>query len=195
MSTMRRIRAAWAALRGGQSPASPAPSPEPGGQEGPEAALGRARIELEDLRREIERLRQDYARREERAVEEVAAAGQESLSRLGRRIGPLLSQFATMRALAAKGKDVRRDDLLAMAGKLEKAFAESGLSVIGEVGAEAPIDPKVPQRLSGGDVKDGDLVRVRFMPIRFIAKQLKLTSALLRGLQRHHHAGWTHSPL
>ena len=33
------------------------------------------------------------------------------------------------------------------------------------------------------------------MPIRFIAKQLKLTSALLRGLQRHHHAGWTHSPL
>ncbi len=37
--------------------------------------------------------------------------------------------------------------------------------------------------------------RVYSMPIRFIAKQLKLTSALLRGLQRHHHAGWTHSPL
>jgi molecular chaperone GrpE (heat shock protein) len=137
---------------------------EPGG---PEAALGRARLELEEARRELEQLRQEYARREQRAVEEVAAAGRESLLRVGRRIGPLLSQFATMRALAAQGKEVRREDLLTMAGKLEKAFAESGLAVIGEVGSEAAFDPKIHQRLSGGDVKDGDSVRVRFIGYAF----------------------------
>lgn len=162
MSMTTRIRAAWAALRGCEEPtALPA---EPGG---PEAALGRARLKLEEARRELEQLRQEYARRERRAVEEVAAAGRESLLRVGRRIGPLLSQLATMRALAAQGKEVRHEDLLTMAGKLEKAFAESGLSVIGEVGGEAAFDPKLHQRLSGGDVKDGDSIRVRFIGYAF----------------------------
>jgi molecular chaperone GrpE (heat shock protein) len=157
-SLTRRLAGAWRALSGMEEKAVPAA--EPGG---PEAALAKARLELEEAKAERERLREEYARRERLAGEEKAGAGREAVLRLAKRVGPLLSQLATLRAMAAEGKPVRAEDLLTLAGKLEKAFAEGGLQPVGEVGATAAFDPKFHQRMSGGDVSDGDAVRVRFV--------------------------------
>ncbi len=163
MSAGSRIRRAWAALCGAENgatgPATVAP-PEPGG---PEAALARARLDLAAAQADIERLRGEYARREAQARTEVEAAGREAVLRVARRIGPLLSQFNTMRALAEQGREVRLPDLLTLAGKLEKAFAEAGITPVGSVGAGAPFNPKLHQRLSGGDVADGAPVHIRFV--------------------------------
>ncbi len=130
---------------------------------GPEAAIARVRLERDDARRELEQLREEFARLERRSAGDVEGARREAILRLARRVGPLLSQFATMRTLAVEGREVRREDLLTMAGKLEAAFSEAGISPIGEVGAEAPYDPRIHQRMSGGDVTDGDGVRIRFV--------------------------------
>lgn len=157
MSMAKRLSEAWAALRAREMPEEPL---EPGS---PESVLARVRIELEEARREIGQLREEYARRERQAAADIERAGSEALLRLARRVGPLLSQFATMRALAAEGREVRREDLLTMAGKLEAAFSETGISSVGVVGAETAFDPKLHQRMSGGDVSDGDPVRVRFV--------------------------------
>ncbi len=167
LSLSKRLSNAWRALRGGEEKktgSAPAPSEvEPTELGGAETALAKARLELEATKAECERLREEYARRDRQASEEVGAAGRAALLKLARRVGPLLSQFVTMRVAVAEGKPVRIEDLLTMAGKLEKAFAEVGIIPVGEVGGSAAFDPKVHQRMSGGDVSDGDSVRVRFV--------------------------------
>lgn len=143
----------------------------------PEAAIARVGLERDEARRELGRLREEYARTERQTAGEIDAARREAVLRLARRVGPLLSQLATMRALVAEGKDVRREDLLTMVGKLEAAFAAAGISAIGEVGAETPFDPKLHQRMSGGDVTDGDPVRVRF--VGYTCGETVVTKALV----------------
>lgn len=161
MNLTQRLGKAWAVFR---SPAAPPPLSGPPKQSAEiEAALARLRLDLEQARGEIERLRAEYARQEQKTAGEVQAAAREALLRLARRVGPLLSQFATMRALAAEGREVRREDLLVMADKLERAFADGGVAAVGAVGEETAFNPKLHQRMSGGDVADGDPVRVRFV--------------------------------
>jgi molecular chaperone GrpE (heat shock protein) len=157
MRLRERLSKAWAGWSGNEPPG---PAPEAGG---PEAVLARVRLELEGAQREIGRLREAYAQREAQAKADVEAAERDAVFRFARRVGPLLSQLSTMRALAGAGREVRIEDMLAMGRKLEGAFTEAGMVPIGEVGAEAPFDPKRHQRMSGGGVKEGDPVRVRFV--------------------------------
>lgn len=169
-----RLARAWRALRGKDAGEAATRAGDPGG---PEAALARYRLERDDLRRETERLREEFASLERRSAAELEAARRDAVLRLARRVGPLLSQFATMRALASEGREVRREDLLTMAGKLEAAFADAGIAPIGEVGAEAPFDPRLHQRMSGGDVSDGDSVRVRF--VGYVCGETVVTKAMV----------------
>ncbi len=164
MNLMQRFAKAWAIFRGPDAPpTTPTIAVPPEKSAELEAVLARLRIDLEQARSEIERLRAEYIRREQKAAGEAEAAAREALLRLARRVGPLLSQFATMRALAAEGREVRREDLLVMADKLERAFADAGVAAVGAVGEETAFNPKLHQRMSGGDVTDGDPVRVRFV--------------------------------
>lgn len=155
-----RLARAWRALCGDDAWDEIARDAGPGG---PEAAIARTRLERDEALRELDRLRQEFATLERRLKAEVEGARGDAVVRLAKRVGPLLSQFATMRALAAEGREVRREDLLTMAGKLETAFADAGIAPIGAVGGEAVFDPRLHQRMSGGDVGDGDPVRVRFV--------------------------------
>lgn len=159
-SLMKRIAAAWRALCGAEPESMTGTVSDSGG---PEAELARVRLELEASLAECGRLREEYARRDRLAAEEKAVAGREAMLRVAKRVGPLLSQLVTMRAAASEGKPVREEDLLTLAGKLAKAFVDAGINPVGEAGGLAVFDPKLHQRLSGGDVSDGDAVRVRFV--------------------------------
>ena len=175
MNLAERLSKAWSALMG-QSvpPTASVPMPNP---ENAEVISARMRLELEAARQEITRLREEYSRLEGRAQEDLRAAGREAVVRLAKRVTPLLSQLATMRALVEQGREVRREDILLMASKLEAAFLQAGLVPIGQVGAEAAFDPKFHQRMSGGEVRNGDAVRVRF--VGYLCEDAVVTKAMV----------------
>jgi len=153
MSMNNRFKRAWAALR---TPATDA-----------ERELARLRLDARDKDEQIAKLRAEYARRDDRAGAETAAAGREAVGALLRAVAPTLSQLATLRHLAGTGRDIRAADALKLAAKLEEALRDAGLVPIGEPSAETLFDPALHQRMSGGDVKDGDRVRVRFAGYQF----------------------------
>lgn len=177
MRLKQRVKAAWAALTG-QSGASctiqlasvPAPQPQPQPPSPPselERELARLRLDLQRRDAEAATLRAEFSRQEGQAVSATAAAGREALAELCRALAPTLSQLATLRHMAESGREVRAGDALKLCGKVEQALLERGLARIGEVGAASPFDPSLHQRMSGGDVRDGDQVRVRFVGYRF----------------------------
>lgn len=176
MKLLPRLRAACAALTGhGAPPATlPPPSPitPPPSSSAPPSAdaardLARLRLDLQAREAETVKLRAEFARQEQQAAAATQAAGNQALSALLRALAPTLSQLATLRHLAESGREVRAADALKLAAKLEQTLSEQGLERIGEVGAQTAFDPACHQRLSGGDVRDGDPVRVRFVGYRF----------------------------
>jgi molecular chaperone GrpE (heat shock protein) len=106
------------------------------------------------MQAEYETLRQEGAR----ATEE---AGQDQLEALCKRLASPLANLAALRALAAEGKTVSVDDVLALAGDFERALRKAGLEVVGQVGETTIFDVAVHQRMSGGDVHTGTAVTVR----------------------------------
>jgi molecular chaperone GrpE (heat shock protein) len=132
-----------------------------------ERDLARLRLDAQAKDEELAQLRAEYARRDGRAEQEKAAAGREAVAGLVRAVAPTLAQLATLRHMAAAGRELRAADVLRLFDRIDQALRDQGLVPIGEPGAEAPFDPAVHQRMSGGDVKDGDRVRVRFPGYRF----------------------------
>ena len=164
MNTCQRLKAAWAALTGTPPTTNhqpPTTSPDPARE------LARLRLDLQARDEEIAKLRAEFTRQESQAATVTAAAGREALADLCRALAPTLSQLATLRHIAESGREVRATDALKLFGKVEQALVERGLERIGEVGVESPFDPALHQRMSGGDVRDGDRVRVRFVGYRF----------------------------
>jgi hypothetical protein len=115
-------------------------------------------------------------------------------------LAPTLSQLATLRHIADSGREVRAADALKLGAKLEQALQELGLERIGEVGAETVFDPALHQRMSGGDVRDGDSVRVRFVGYRFagqtavkaLVSRIESTSA--SATHSEEEGGWVATP-
>lgn len=173
MNPWQRLCAAWSVLTGRLEPSSivpPPTSPQPAAP--PDAAdsardLARLRLELQARDAEIGRLREEYVRLEQGHTGAAEAAGRDATAALMRALAPTLSQLATLRQMAESGREVRAADALKLGGKLEQALLERGLERIGEVGAETTFNPALHQRMSGGDVRDGDPVRVRFVGYRF----------------------------
>lgn len=161
MGIITRFMAAWAALTGN------VPEIKIGLQADLTTELERARMDVRERDEEIEKLRKEYTLRERQADTKVASAADDVMLGLMRRLGPLLSQLATMKGMAGEGRDVKTADLLTLFGKIEKAFEYAGLYPIGSVGEEIAFDPRLHQRMSGGDVKNGSPVRVRFVGYRY----------------------------
>ena len=162
-----RLKRAWMALMGpdesrrGEDASSPDETA---------AELARRRLDVKAKEEEIRGLRDEYARREQSARAETEAARKEVLDAFIKKLAPTLSQLATLRHMAAGGREVRPQDVLKLTAKLEDALRAQGLEPVGEVGAEAAFDPALHQRMSGGDVRDGTRVRVRFPGYRFRGK-------------------------
>jgi molecular chaperone GrpE (heat shock protein) len=163
-----RVKRAWMALFGAGG-ATAEGTPE-AAETAAATELARLRLKLEEKERELARLLGEYEQREEAARRETGRAGEESLGGLIKNLAPTLSQLATLRHMAAGGRDVRLGDVLKLTGKLEDVLGSHGVEVVGEVGAETAFDPTLHQRMSGGDVGDGTRVRVRFPGYRFGGK-------------------------
>ena len=78
-------------------------------------------------------------------------------------------EFAVLHLLRrpqhVKGIGYERD--VKLFGKIEKIFQEAGLEPMGKVDESLPFDPRLHQRMSGGELREGDQVRVRFVGYRF----------------------------
>ena len=154
-----RIKTAWAALRAEEA------APE-GAAADPRPRIAALEMDLRDRDEEIGRLRQEYDRLREQATRQQAAAAAGGFEALARKLAPLLSQLATVQALAEAGRTLRAEDILTLFGKLEQRLTEAGLTRLGAVGAGEPFDTRQHQRMSGADVRDGDPVTVRFVGYR-----------------------------
>jgi len=127
-----------------------------------------ASLEL-DLRKkddEIAALREEYLRLREQGQRERDSAANAGFDALARRLAPLLSQLATMEAMAGGERAPRFEDVFKLFDMLEKALAEDGLARIGAVGEETTFDARWHQRIGGAEVDDGDRIRVRFVGYR-----------------------------
>lgn len=127
-----------------------------------------ASLEL-DLRQkddEIAALREEYERLRQQGQRERGSAASAGFDALARRLAPLLSQLATMEAMAGGERAPRLEDVLKLAGMLEHVLTENGLMRIGTVGEETAFDARWHQRIGGGEVDDGDSIRVRFIGYR-----------------------------
>lgn len=165
-----RLGRAWQALRGATSPPSPTAHHD----------------HAADLRGQVATLKADLAERDERIarlkreveiVRQQGSAAQQAaadlaLEGLARKLAPLLSQLDTMREMQAQGRELRAHDLLTLLGKLGKPLLEIGLQPIGTAGDTAAFDSSLHQRMSGGEVRPGTPVRVRFVGYRFRDKIL-----------------------
>jgi molecular chaperone GrpE (heat shock protein) len=168
MKTWQRIKHAWTSLT---TPAASGEPPHPTNHQRAateqSSALARLRLDVQAREAEIARLRDEFVRQEQQAAAATATAGGEAVAALLRALAPTLSQLTTLRYMADAGREVRATDALKLCAKLEGVLADQGLERIGEVGAESAFDPALHQRMSGGDVQDGDRVRVRFVGYRF----------------------------
>ncbi|HOX02027.1 MAG TPA: nucleotide exchange factor GrpE [Candidatus Paceibacterota bacterium] len=164
MKMKERVKSIWDAITG-RTATSAESQQATASEQG--SALARLRMDLESSRAEAAKLREEYVRHEQEAAAARQAAAGEAVSGLLRALAPTLSQLATLRHMAEAGREVRAADALKLCGRIEQTLAEHGLERIGEVGAEAAFDPALHQRMSGGDVRDGDPVRVRFVGYRF----------------------------
>jgi molecular chaperone GrpE len=150
----------------------PPPPPEPDTAQW-NAKIAGLRMDLEERDRTISALKKEYELLRNRAETEQGDAGREALAGLLGRIAPLLSQLATLRSLSDGGTPVKAEDLLKLMGKVETLMHEAGLEPIGRVGEDVPFDGRLHQRMSGGWLKEEDMVRVRFVGYRFKGTVIK----------------------
>jgi molecular chaperone GrpE (heat shock protein) len=111
----------------------------------------------------IRALEAEYKALSERAAGDAAANTRENLRELFRRVAPPLAQLDEMRATAATGATARVEDVFKLVKALETALERAGLKAVGAVGEQTAFNARLHQRMSGGDVRDGDPVRVEFV--------------------------------
>jgi molecular chaperone GrpE (heat shock protein) len=128
----------------------------------PVARVAELELELREKDRRLGQLIAEVEAGRKAAVGEADAAAADRMGRLLKRLAPLLGQADAMRHFAAGGQSVRAEDALMLLAKVEKALAEEGVERIGAAGETAVFDGAIHQRLSGGDVREGSRVEVRF---------------------------------
>jgi len=153
----KRLALAWNVLTG-----------EPAG--GGAARVAALELELKERDERLKRMQHEFELERGRVDSEVAGAGEAELEAVVRRLAPTLANLEAMRHRHAAGLNVRMEDLFRLVQRLEGELSSRGLQRIGECAAEVPFDHRVHQRLSGGDLREGDPVRVRFVGYRFAGK-------------------------
>lgn len=172
MNLATRWRSACAAFRsspatsGAQRPAAGSTvtaAPEPAV---PSSRIAELEMDLAERDERIAALLEDAAAQRAAALSEAKTAAADRMHHLLRHLSPLIAQGDAMRNFHASGQAVRVDDALTLLEKIERAMIDDGLARIGAVGEETTFDSRWHQRLSGGDVRGGDQVVVRFVGFR-----------------------------
>ena len=141
-----------------------------GGGAGDYARVATLEMDVKERDERIERLQREFALERRRAETASSGAVDAGIEELARKAAGLFANLRAMCARHERGDEVRAGDVLKVAARIETLFAERGLEPLGEVDAEVPFDSRLHQRMSGGDVSDGDPVRVRFVGYRFSGK-------------------------
>ncbi len=177
MSLVKRLAAAWRALRG--------ESEQEQVQDG--EAVVALRRELAAARLDLQETQAALAaeRRHRHAIESSkAAAVQEAvesrLEALFTQLAAPLSQLRMQESLLDSGRDVAGSDVMAVARSFADAVTAAGLDPIGTPGEKLGFDPETCQLLSGGEVPaSGQEVVVRFPGYRYRRRVLR--KALVEG--------------
>ena len=130
-------------------------------------SLANLEMDIADRDKTIAVLKKEYDLLKNQAEADASMVADEALKDMVKKLAPLLSQVVTMRAVEQSGIEIKSKDLLKLFEKVEKAVCECGVEQIGSVGEEILFDVKIHQRLSGGSIRDGDNVKVRFAGYKF----------------------------
>jgi hypothetical protein len=172
MSLATRWRSACAAFRsppttgGGYAPLSRLASGATPSSAPPSTRIAELAMDVAERDQRIAALVEEAAAQREAALNEAKTAADDRMHHLLRRLSPLIAQGDAMRNFHTTGQAVRVEDALTLLEKIEQAAIDEGLVRIGTVGEETIFDSRWHQRLSGGDVRGGDQVVVRFAGFR-----------------------------
>lgn len=128
--------------------------------------------QLHDRDERIAQMRTEYEQLLASKERAVAAAGQEHLERLFKRLAGPLTNLTALAGLAESGREVEIGDLIRLVRSVEKELAKAGLEPIGRVGEHAEFDVATHQRMSGGAVHAGTPVVVQLPGFRLGEKVL-----------------------
>ena len=121
---------------------------------------------LESLQKEITTLKQEYLRSQKQLAEQKYLLSQEFQQSSLQSLESLILQFPTAAQKARENPKLAAVNLLPLVQKpLEKLLHEWGIEVIAAIGAEIPYNPQEHQLLEG-NVKPGDIVKVRYIGYR-----------------------------
>ncbi len=138
----------------------------------PVARVAELELELQARDTRLAQLLAEVEAGKQAAAGEADAVAADRMGRLLKRLAPLLGQADAMRHFATGEHTVRVEDALMLLGKIEKLLTEEGVERIGAAGETAVFDGSIHQRLSGGDVREGSPIEVRFPGYRQGAKIL-----------------------
>ncbi len=151
----------WSAVCGRAVDLAPLSPVEPATDPTFAARLAGLEMDLRERDERIALMREEYALLERERDAVGAAAGEEQLTRLFRKLSAPLATLSTVSHAAREGQPVEVRDLADLVAGVEKALAGFGLEAIGQAGAELEFDTALHQRMSGGTPNGGDRVRVR----------------------------------
>ncbi len=171
MSLSQRLAAAWAALSGESDAASAAkrrkrPAAAGDADASPASRIAQLELDVEERDERIESLLREAEAQRGAVQGEAATAAADRMGRLLKHLAPLVAQADAMKHFQDSGRAITAEDALAIVARIEAAIAEEGVERIGAAGEETAFDSRRHQRLSGGDVRDGDPVEVRFIGFR-----------------------------
>lgn len=132
--------------------------------------LANTKADLKECEERVERLQKEYALERERSDHAAGNAAEKEFADFVRKTASSLVNLDTMKARAARGEEVRVQDMIKVADTFVRLLQERGLEPIATVDDEVPFDTSQHQRMSGSAPTEGDPVRVRFVGYRFHGK-------------------------
>jgi molecular chaperone GrpE (heat shock protein) len=175
----------WAAILGRRPDAAEAkpisePEPTPAPVETPppsadaalQAEVARLKLDLEDRDHRIATMQRDYQLLQETKSQETAAAGDEQLQKVFKKLSGVLANLVAMAQIADSGQAVDAASFVKLVHSLNRELGRAGLECIGKVGETVGFNVAEHQRMSGGAVHPDAPVIVRLPGFRFGQKIL-----------------------
>lgn len=135
--------------------------------------------ELDQCRRQLDRLRHEFALEREHSVREAELAAESALEAFMQQFVAPLANLGAMQARHEHHGDVPVQDIFRVVATLELLLFERGLERIGMAGSEEPFDATLHQMIEGSSPAAHEPVLIRFSGYRFRGKMLSKARASL----------------
>jgi len=134
---------------------------------GDSPTLAALRLELDECKREVGRLKKEYVLQREQARGQGERMAAEALEGIVQEFASPLATLAAMEVRHREYGDLQTSDVLQVAASLQAILAQRGMEQIGQVGEEQLYDPVLHQVLDASHPEPGQPVRIRFAGFRF----------------------------